>query len=83
MKYYKSITDGYINYISTSSGPIEISEGEYMAIAEAAQNKPKAPAGFLPKLKDDLDWEIVKEPESPETTEDKAEAYDILMGVSE
>ena len=67
----------------------EITEAEYNRIKAIIDSRPTAPDGFAYRLSADLEWELVElppeEPEEPELTEteQKARAYDILMGVSE
>ena len=84
-KHYKNISGDYINSITTGCGQIEITEAEYNEIVTVIRNAPKAPDGYLYKLRDsDMTWELMELPPEPDvpTIEDKAEAYDILMGVS-
>lgn len=65
-----------------------ITEKEYDEIREIVHNKPVAPEGYGYKLTDALEWELYKLPVVEETgeelneTEEKAKAYDILMGVA-
>lgn len=65
----------------------EITESEYNEILEIIKNKPIAPDGYAYKLTDSLEWELyelpIEEPEELTETEEKARAYDILMGVAE
>ena len=88
MRYYKTIDSGYIISIGTGSGGEEITEQEYAEILATIRNKPTAREGFDYRLKTDLTWEeyamppVEPEPYEP-TIEDKAEAYDILMGEEE
>lgn len=74
------IQNGYI--VAT-----EIEDEQYNAIMQKIQDKPTDLEGFQYKLRaDNLEWELVELPPVPEyepTTEDKAEAYDILMGEEE
>lgn len=85
MKYYKNIHRNYILSITTGSGDVEISEAEYNEILAIAKNCPTAPDGYGYRLKTDLTWELYELPPVPDvpTVEDKAEGFDILMGVSE
>jgi hypothetical protein len=73
--------------ISDGLSLVEVSESEYAALAEVVHNKPFAASGYTYKLRaDNLEWELVELPPVPEsepTAEDKAEAYDILLGVTE
>lgn len=85
MRYYKHISDGYILAIGTGNGGTEITEAEYNEILSVIRNKPKATETTDYRLREDLTWEAyeVEPPEPPEpSAEDKAEAYDILMGVN-
>lgn len=88
MQYYKTVVDGYVLSICASTrGTGNTDETEYLAIKEALETAPAPEAGFAHKLRyPDLVWETIKyvPPEYPEipTDNDKAEAYDILMGVS-
>lgn len=86
MMFFKTLDNGYISGIGTGSGGIEITESEYSEILAVIRNKPTARDGYDHRLKTDLTWEEYElphvEPEPP-TDEDKAEAYDILMGVNE
>jgi hypothetical protein len=74
------VSNGYV--IATTR-----SDEQNAVIMQKIQNKPTDPEGFQYKLRaDNLEWELVELPPVPEyepTAEDKAEAYDILMGVSE
>lgn len=83
MRYYKTIADGYILQIGTNTSGTEITEEEYNEIYAVIKAMPKAPDGYGYKLRTDLTWEeyqIEPQPYEP-TDEDKAEGYDILMGV--
>ena len=88
MTYYKNMSgDGlFVLSISTNAGEIGISAAEYNEIMAIIRNAPKAQDGYAYKLRaDDLTWELVELPPEPDdpTVEDKAEAYDILMGVEQ
>ena len=80
----KVVNNGYIVAITSASTGDAISESEYNAILGIINNAPSAPDGYTYKLRaDTLEWELVELPPAPEyepTTEDKAEAYDILIG---
>ena len=87
MRYYKMISDGYL--LSAGIGTIgeEITESEYNTILEIICSKPAAPDGYDYKLTDCLEWELYEMPrmeaeEGLTETEEKARAYDILMGVA-
>lgn len=65
----------------------EIPETEYLHILSVIENKPSPPEGFGYRLTDALEWELYELPAPEETeelseTEEKAKAYDILMGVA-
>jgi len=82
-KSYKNVSGGYIASITTGAGQIEISQAEYNEIIDIIRAAPTPPEGYVYKLRDaDLTWELVELPPEPyePTDEDKAEAYDILMG---
>lgn len=87
MKYYKNVFDGHIFAVSQNVGETEIDKALYDKIIRLIANRPVPPAGYDYMLRaDTLEWEIVELPPMPEpepTAEDKAEAFDILMGVSE
>ena len=86
MNFYKTVKDGLIVGVGTNGIGEEITEQEYAEILAVIRNKPTARDGYDYRLKTDLTWEEYAlppiEPEPP-TVEDKAEAYDILMGVNE
>jgi len=81
---HKVEENGYIIAITTAWVGAELTESEHAAIRQRIQNKPTDPDGYTYKLRaDNLEWELVELPPAPEyepTVEDKAEAYDILMG---
>ena len=87
MKYYKEAIGTYIVSVGTCFSAQEISKEEYDEILSVIHNRPTPPPGYDYMLRaDTLEWELVELPPEPEpepTAEDKAEAYDILMGVSE
>lgn len=86
MIYYKNIADGYLESLSTGIGQTPITETEYESILSLIRNAPAAPNGYTYKFRaDTLEWELVETPmtdipEEVPTIEDKAEAYDILIG---
>ena len=84
MMFFKTIDNGYISGIGTGNGGTGITESEYSTIMQKIQNKPTDPDGYAYRLRaDNLEWELVELPPTPEyepTIEDKAEAYDILIG---
>ena len=66
----------------------EITETQYNEILSMLRNIPNAPDGFAYRLTNELEWELYEVPVE-EVTEDlteieeKAKAYDILMGKEE
>lgn len=70
MKYFKSVSDGYILAIGTGAGGEEITETEYNSLMATIQNRPKAEPGCGYRLKTDLTWELV---EVPVPVEEEAE----------
>ncbi len=89
MKYFKIVADNYISAIGQGVGGTPITGEEYGGLLEIIRSGPTPEDGYTCKLRaDTLEWEQVEvepTPPAPEepTAEDKAEAYDILMGVSE
>lgn len=87
MRYYKILTDNRPSVIGIGDGGIEITEAEYNHIKTIVDGRPTAPEGFGYRLTAGLEWELYELPpaESDEMTEteEKALAYDILMGVAE
>ena len=83
MRYFKSLSDGYIYAIGTGSGGIEITEAEYNEIMAIIQNRPIA-EGKGYRLKADLTWkEYGLSPEPKPSGEDEIstdEALNILLG---
>lgn len=66
----------------------EKADDNYEVLIQKIKNAPTAQDGYMYRLRaDTLEWELVElppmpEPEDEPTVEDKAEAYDILMGVT-
>lgn len=86
MKYGISLEGGYVQALF--NGLVcdrELSKSEYDSVKAIIQGKPADPDGYAYKLRaDNYEWELVENPTEPEpSVDDKAEAYDILMGVSE
>ena len=86
MKYFKNITDDYIESISTGTGETEITESEYNEIFSAIRTYPRnASDGKVYMLRaDSLAWELVDAPEEPEPSGDDEiggdEALEIILG---
>lgn len=80
MKYFKTLTDGYINSISTGCGGEEITAEEYSAIMEVLQSAPAAPDGYGYRLKSDLTWELCELPVVEEVELTAEEALTIILG---
>lgn len=80
MRYYKKVSDGYIQAIGTGYGGEEISKVEYdaiMSILKAVEHSHDK--GY--RLKEDLTWEEYELPQLEETEEiSEAEALEILLG---
>ena len=83
MNYYKVTSNDYILAVGTGNVGEKITELEYNEIISVIRSAPHKD-GFGYRLKTDLTWEEYAIPPMPEeeepTTEDKAEAYDILIG---
>lgn len=85
MAYMICVSNGYVIGVGKNlSETAGITETEYNTISALIRNKPADPAGYAYKLHaDTLEWELVELPPEPEdepTIEDKAEAFDILLG---
>ena len=85
MRYYKNVENGYILSIGIGNGGTEITAQEYAEINNAIISKPQATETIDYMLKDDLTWEAyeIEQAEPEPTDEEKAEAYDILVGDDE
>lgn len=81
------IEDGYIIVIGKDVAGKEITDEYAAQIMQALSNVPAPEIGYGYRLNENLTWERYIIPPQPEpeepTTEDKAEAYDILLGVTE
>ena len=87
MRYFKTVSNGYIQTIGTGAGGIEIPENEYRELYGVFQSRPGDDGNIYELCADTLTWE--KTGAYPDTedsalteTEQKARAYDILTGVS-
>lgn len=82
MRYYKTVSNGYICHISVNSGGTEITEAEYNTILAAIRSKPAATETTDYRLREDLTWEAYEiEPPDPEEDElTDEEALEILLG---
>ena len=85
MRYFEVIENGYILAIGQGNGHIEIDEERYNTILNIIHSKPPQTDTTDYRLKLDLTWEeyeFLPEQEPEPDEYDKAEAYDILMGVN-
>lgn len=82
MKYFKNIDGAYITSISTGSGDVEITQGEYENILSIIRDRPTLEAGYAYKLRTDLTWELVEVPvvEDEDKEISDAEALNIILG---
>lgn len=82
MRYYKTISDGYITAIGTGGGGTEITAQEYDQIMSVIQSKPPCTETTDYHLREDLTWEEYKRPVDPIEDEplEAEEALDVLMG---
>lgn len=83
MRYYKTISDGYILSIGTGAGGEEITEAEYNTIMSVIRSRPAAADGYGYRLKTDLSWELYELPvpdvdSDPDLTAE--EALEIIVG---
>lgn len=73
MKYFKTVSDGYVVSYGIGSGAVEIAKAEYESIKKVASLSPIAPSGYSYKLRaDTLKWELVELPPEPEPTNEEA-----------
>ena len=85
MRYFEYDNGDYVIAVGTGEGGAEIDEARYNAVLAAIQVKPPKTEDTDYRLSVGLVWEpyhVEPEPDEP-TDEDKAEAYDILMGEAE
>lgn len=83
MKYYKQVSDGYIECVGTGGGT-EITEDEYNEILSVIRAKPPATETTSYRLRENLTWEEYPiDPPDPDPDIEDAELLDILMGVTE
>lgn len=88
VNYTILLSDSYVIGVAKSDHVVKSAVSEEYAeqIEVLFRNKPTDPEGYQYRLRaDTLEWELVELPPVPEyepTIEDKAEAYDILMGVN-
>lgn len=66
MKYCIMTENGYIDFIGTDTGGVEISREEYETILRVIDNRPEAETGYTYKLRTDLTWELCEVPPMPE-----------------
>ena len=84
--YRKIVRDGYIVCVAMGEFGEKISKEAYDAIRAIILSVPESPDGYVYQLKaTTLEWELVEVPVDPEppeddSIEDKAEAFDILVG---
>lgn len=92
MRYFKSLSDGYIYAIGTGPGGTEITEAEYNDIKSVIDNMPQAESGYWYRLTDTLVWEkyeiitVAPEPTAEDrivALEDELAAAKILLGLEE
>lgn len=92
MRYFKSLSDGYIYAIGTGPGGTEITEAEYNDIKSVIGNMPQAESGYWYRLTDSLVWEkyeIITPTPEPTTEgriaalEEQLAAAKILLGLEE
>lgn len=75
MTYTASINDGYIDFIGTKGGNVEIDETRFNEINKIIETVPSAPQGFAYRLKaDTLTWELVELPPVEEQDDEATES---------
>ena len=84
MAYSMFVHNNFIDQVRADSSGDAISKDLYDNIVYKILHKPEEPEGWFYALRaDTLEWELVELPPMPNpepSVEDKAEAYDILMG---
>lgn len=80
--YTRSTSGGYIIFVSPdNSGQEIITEDEFDEIMQIIQGTPKAPKGYVYRLRaDTLEWELVELPPMPEPELTDEEALGIILG---
>lgn len=85
MYYAVNKEGGYIYSVSSCNHGAEsnaISAAEYLEIKNIMKNTPSAPEGYGYRLKENLEWELYKLPESPEIQEEATET-DYIAALAE
>ncbi len=84
MRYYKTISDGYITAIGTGGGGTEITGREYDQIMSVIQSKPPRTDTTDYHLREDLTWEAYERPAdptlAPDAPDDLEQAAQYLLG---
>lgn len=57
-RYYKSVTDGYIDHVGFGYGAPEITVEEYQALRDKLLSIPEAPEGYEYRLREDGELEL-------------------------
>ena len=87
MRFYKTVSDGYLVSVGIGSGGKEITASEYAEILATIRNKPTARDGFDYRLKTDLTWEEYElppvEPEPPTEEEALTRYANFLTGAND
>ena len=65
MRYYKTISDGYIVSVGAGGSGVEITASEYSEIMSVIKNRPDGDYA----LKEDLTWEVVSDITGPDEEE--------------
>ena len=69
MNYKVFTSNGYITSIQHNATDGNLTEAEYQKIIELLNNKPEAPEGHIYCLKENLEWDLYKLPESSDIEE--------------
>ena len=78
--YIKTVENGFVVAVGDSIVGEEITEAEYNEIVAILHERPTPPDGYDYRLKDDLEWELVELPPTPEPEPTPEEIIDILFG---
>ena len=80
MRFYKAVSNGYIQCIGSGDMGEEITESEYNEILSIIKSHPQDSETIGYRLKTDLTWESYEKEPQPEPEIDDTEAMYILLG---
>lgn len=83
MRYYKIIENNIIIAIGIGLGGEEIEKTQYDEIYEKIKNIPQADDGYVYKLKENLELELVEEENETNIVEEEATEQDYIEALNE